>query len=107
VAKRQPSPEGLGNRSADDPSAVGAALESIRSLKWSSRRRRRRGNAMYRGSAGSNVCLSLGIRYQGTTLVGPYRRSKDLGFSPCAFSLPGKCSRRGTAEPASNWAESL
>jgi hypothetical protein len=26
TAKRQPSPEGLGNRSVDDPSAVGAAL---------------------------------------------------------------------------------
>jgi hypothetical protein len=26
TAKRQPSPEGLGNQSVDDPSAVGAAL---------------------------------------------------------------------------------
>jgi hypothetical protein len=26
TTKRQPSPEGLGNRSRDDPSAVGAAL---------------------------------------------------------------------------------
>jgi hypothetical protein len=23
--------------------------------------------------------------YQGTTLVGPFRRNKDQGFSPCAF----------------------
>ena len=38
-----------------------------------------------------------GVLYQGPTSVGPMRPDKDLGFSPCVFSLPGKCSGMGTA----------
>ena len=37
------------------------------------------------GSSGSHGCEVL---YQGTTLVGPLRFSKNLGFSPWDFSLP-------------------
>jgi hypothetical protein len=32
--------------------------------------------------------------YHGTTLVVPHRTNKNLGFSPCAFTSPGK-SRQG------------
>ena len=32
--------------------------------------------------------------YQGTTLVGPYKLRKELGFSPCLL-LPGKAKKSG------------
>jgi len=42
------------------------------------------------------VCLNLfdsihgRYKYQGTSLLGPYRALKELGFSPCCMAHPAK-----------------
>ena len=41
-----------------------------------------------RGFSGSHRSDALS---SGASLVGPLRTIKDLGFSPCASSLPGEC----------------